>query len=204
MLCLAELDLHTTLTWALGLLVLFTFLCMVPLRLSEERLRREKSRLEGQIVEQQHAAMSARDTAAAWRLDTQRQFDAFRANSSAQLAEVEKRATDLTRQLDETHKQSWQAQAALQASLHNALELAGNAPELRAKVDELEQALVVAIESRASAPLNIPPVPSVSDEREMALQKALQLALFKSRKANSRAKGAASSRLRLRRNRSLV
>lgn len=63
MLSIAELDLHTTLTWFLGLLALFTLLCMVPLRLTEAKLLKEKERLEAQIVQQQREAMTARDSA---------------------------------------------------------------------------------------------------------------------------------------------
>lgn len=203
-LCIAELDLHTTLTWALGLLALFIFLCMVPLRLSEERLQKTKQKLEAQIVQQQREAMSSRETEAAWRLEMQRQFDAFRANSAAQLTEAEKRASDLQSQLDDVHKQSWRAQAGLQASLDSAIELAGDAPGLRSKVEELELALVAAKESRTPPPLDIPPLPSVSEEKELALQKALVMAQIRIRNRAARSKFATRGQLRVRAQRGRV
>ncbi len=123
MLSLADPNLPYLFTWLLGALAVFCFLCMIPLRRSEEALIRDKQRLENQIVSQQHDLLVSRSAAAASRLEMQRQFDAFRADASSHLTKTEQQVVALQAQLEETHKQSWKRQSELQASLDRALSL---------------------------------------------------------------------------------
>ena len=196
MLSMADPNLSLFFTCFLGFLALFCFLCMIPLRLSEESLRKDKQRLENQIVSQQHDLLVARDAAAASRLEMQRQFDAFRATSSGQLIELETRTTSLQAQLEEAHKQSWKRQAELQSSLDRALSLCeGTATAIETPVPPVEvQTLAAAASALPVFPdLEAAPAPKVDLGKVAELKSALSLAQYKTRRLASMVKATSKS-----------
>lgn len=188
MLSLAELDLHTTLAWFFGLLSVFIFLCMVPLRQAVERLQAERQRLEARLAEKQGEVAMVRESASAWRTEMQRQFDATRADASSKLADAEGRAAAHLAQNEQIREQSSRSQAGLQAALDHALELSRGASQFRARVKELEGELAEARAKQGSAMLHLPPLPSLTDDREVALRKALRLAEIRGRNRAQRGK----------------
>ncbi len=194
---MADPNLSLFFTCFLGFLALFCFLCMIPLRLSEESLRKDKQRLENQIVSQQHDLLVARDAAAASRLEMQRQFDAFRATSSGQLIELETRTTSLQAQLEEAHKQSWKRQAELQSSLDRALSLCeGTATAIETPVPPVEPQTVAAPAASALPvfpELEAAAAPKVDLGKVAELKSALSLAQYKTRRLASMAKATSKS-----------
>jgi len=191
---MADPNLSFFFTCFLGFIALFCFLCMIPLRRSEESLIRDKQRLENQIVSQQHDILVGRDAAAASRLEMQRQFDAFRATSSAQLAELENRTTSLQAQLEEAHKQSWKRQAELQASLDRALSLCeGTATEIETPVPAVEAVAATAPVLPEFPELEVAPTATADLAKVAELKSALSLAQYKNRRLASLAKAASKS-----------
>lgn len=195
MLSMADPNLSLFFTCFLGFLALFCFLCMIPLRLSEESLRKDKQRLENQIVSQQHDLLVARDAAAASRLEMQRQFDAFRATSSGQLTELETRTTSLQAQLEEAHKQSWKRQAELQSSLDRALSLCeGTAIETPVPPVVAQTVAAPAASALPVFPdLEAAPATKVDHGKVAELKSALSLAQYKTRRLASMAKATSKS-----------
>lgn len=184
LLALTEPSLSTSLLWFSILITVVTILSMARLRSSEESLQKQKSKLEEQIVGQQLELIRTREDAAAWRLDHQRQFDAFRAESSKHLADAEQRAAVAQQHLDDTIKRSWKTETDLRQALERALKLAGDEPDPALFLPLLPAVPDAVLESTESGF-------TASDSKIVALQRLLVIERFKARRALKKAKAAA-------------
>jgi hypothetical protein len=188
LLAFSEPQWSTIALWSSITITVITILSLARLRTSEEALQKAKARLEDQIVSQQHDLIRTRETASAWRLEMQRQFDAFRADSSKQLTDAEQRAGASQQHLDETLKRSWKTESDLRQSLERALKLAGDDPEalllplLPAVPDTFTPAPEVAPSSEMKAAL------AASEAKATALQQTLSLERIKARRALAKAR----------------
>jgi len=165
--------------WFMAFIALFALMSLASLRRSEDAWRKTKQKLEDQIVGQQHDLIRARESAAAWRLETQRQFDAYRADTSKQLTETEQRAAGIQQHLNATMARSWKTEAELRQSLDRALQLATASP--------------TGVETNAapSASDALEPLQAAlaaSQQKAAALEQALTLERFRSRLAVAKAK----------------
>jgi hypothetical protein len=165
--------------WFMAFIALFALMSLASLRRSEDAWRKTKQKLEDQIVGQQHDLIRARESAAAWRLETQRQFDAYRADTSKQLTETEQRAAGIQQHLNATMARSWKTEAELRQSLDRALQLATASP--------------TGVETNAapSASDALEPLQAAlaaSQQKAAALEQALTLQRFRSRRAVAKAK----------------
>lgn len=109
--------------WLSITVTLMTMMSMAVLRKSEEALQKNKLKLEDQILSQQHDLIRTREAASAWRLEMQRQFDAYRADASKQIADAEQRAAASQQHLEETLKRAWKTECDLRSALERALKL---------------------------------------------------------------------------------
>jgi hypothetical protein len=188
LLALSDPQLSTFVLWFAVTITIITILSMARLRTSEEALQKAKARLEDQIVSQQHDLIRTRETASAWRLEMQRQFDAFRADSSKQLTDAEQRAAASQQHLDETLKRSWKTESDLRQSLERALKLAGDEPEA------LLLPLLPAVPDTFTPTREAPPsneltaALATSETKVAALQQTLTVERSKARRALAKAR----------------
>jgi hypothetical protein len=101
------------------------------LRRVEEKLLKNKDKLEAQVISQQKDLMQVRSDSNAWRSEMQRQFDHFRHMASDQLKVEEARFDNLLRKSrDREHE--------LQASLDLTRHMCAELPAAKARVMQLE------------------------------------------------------------------
>jgi hypothetical protein len=101
------------------------------LRRVEEKLLKNKDKLEAQVIAQQKDLMQVRSDANAWRSEMQRQFDHFRHMASDQLKVEETRFDNLlTKSRDREHE--------LQATLDLTRQMCAELPAAKARVMQLE------------------------------------------------------------------
>lgn len=101
------------------------------LRRVEEKLLKNKDKLEAQVITQQKDLMQVRSDSNSWRSEMQRQFDHFRHMASDQLKVEETRFENLL-------GKSRQREHELQTSLDLARQMCAELPSVKARVMQLE------------------------------------------------------------------
>lgn len=141
--------------WLSITVTLMTIMSMAVLRKSEEALQKNKLKLEEQIVSQQHDLIRTREAASAWRLEMQRQFDAYRADASKQIADAGQRAAASQQHLEETLKRAWKTESDLRSALERALKLSTGEAEISPVLPQLP-----------AVPEVFPSVPALADDTD--------------------------------------
>jgi len=87
-----------------GGLLLIAMVRILFLLRTNNRLRESTSKMEKQVLTQHQEILAVRQDSNAWRGETQRMFDAFRAEFSKRLAESEQRYQDIQHKQQELEK----------------------------------------------------------------------------------------------------
>lgn len=122
---------YTLATAIMAVLFIAALVRVWLLRRVEEKLLKNKDKLEAQVITQQKDLMLVRSDANSWRSEMQRQFDHFRHMASDQLKVEEVRFDNLL-------GKSRQREHELQVSLDLARQMCAELPSAKARVMQLE------------------------------------------------------------------
>lgn len=122
---------YTLATVIMAVLFIAALVRVWLLRRVEEKLLKNKDKLEAQVITQQKDLMQVRSDSNSWRSEMQRQFDHFRHMASDQLKVEETRFDNLL-------GKSRQREHELQASLDLARQMCAELPSAKARVMQLE------------------------------------------------------------------
>ncbi|MBL9144031.1 MAG: hypothetical protein JNM99_10165 [Verrucomicrobiaceae bacterium] len=170
--------------WLSITVTLMTMMSMAVLRKSEEALQKNKLKLEDQILSQQHDLIRTREAASAWRLEMQRQFDAYRADASKRIADAEQRAAASQQHLEETLKRAWKTECDLRSALERALKLSTGEVEATTPLPQLPAVPEVcpSVPALTDATDDLRTALAASEQKVADLVQQLSVERFKSRR----------------------